>query len=101
MKILVTGAAGFVGKNLCEALKNIRDGKDRRFLALSIEEIFRYTRESTSKELERWCALTPEGEELMKEAFHSLGLTARSHDRILRVGVLCGDPLYAWHPAGF
>ena len=29
MKILVTGAKGFVGKNLCEALKNIRDGKDR------------------------------------------------------------------------
>ena len=56
MKILVTGAGGFVGKNLCEALKNIRDGKDRRFPALSIEEIFRYTRESTSEELERWCA---------------------------------------------
>ncbi|MBR5343440.1 MAG: capsular polysaccharide biosynthesis protein CapF [Oscillospiraceae bacterium] len=55
MKILVTGAGGFVGKNLCEALKNIRDGKDRRFPELSIEEIFRYTRESTAEELARYC----------------------------------------------
>jgi len=31
MKILVIGAKGFVGKNLCAALKNIKDGKDRRF----------------------------------------------------------------------
>ena len=30
MKVLVTGAKGFVGKNLCESLKNLRDGKDRR-----------------------------------------------------------------------
>ena len=29
MNILVTGAKGFVGKNLCAALKNIRDNKDR------------------------------------------------------------------------
>ena len=34
MKILVTGAKGFVGKNLCWALKNIKDGKDRRFEAV-------------------------------------------------------------------
>ena len=40
MKILVTGAKGFVGKNLCEALKNIRDGKDRTRPALRIEEVF-------------------------------------------------------------
>ena len=30
MKVLVTGAKGFVGRNLCEALKNIASGKDRR-----------------------------------------------------------------------
>ena len=30
MRVLVTGARGFVGRNLCCALKNIRDGKDRR-----------------------------------------------------------------------
>ena len=40
MKILVTGAKGFVGKNLCAALKNIKDGKDRRFPDLAIEDIF-------------------------------------------------------------
>lgn len=42
MKILVTGAAGFVGKNLVCALRNIRDGKDRTRPALSITDIFEY-----------------------------------------------------------
>ena len=40
MNILVTGAAGFVGKNLCESLKNIRDGKDRTRPALKIEKVY-------------------------------------------------------------
>ena len=39
MNILVTGAAGFVGKNLCEALKAVRDGKDRTRPELKIDEI--------------------------------------------------------------
>ena len=43
MKILITGAAGFVGKNLTEALKNIKDGKDKTHPALDIEEIFLYS----------------------------------------------------------
>ena len=42
MKILVTGALGFVGKNLVEALKNIRDGKDKTHPELDIDEIFEY-----------------------------------------------------------
>ena len=42
MNILVTGAAGFVGKNLCAALKNIRDGKDRTRADIQIGEIFEY-----------------------------------------------------------
>lgn len=42
MNILVTGAAGFVGKNLVCALKNLRDGKDRTRPALQIDEIFEY-----------------------------------------------------------
>ena len=41
MNILVTGACGFVGKNLCEALKNIRDGKDKT-RSIAIENIFEY-----------------------------------------------------------
>ena len=55
MNILVTGAAGFVGKNLCAALKNIRDGKDKRFPALEIGEIFEYTREKSDAELADYC----------------------------------------------
>lgn len=56
MKILVTGAKGFVGKNLCAALKNIRDGKDKRFPELNIEEIYEYDIDSTPEELDAWCA---------------------------------------------
>lgn len=56
MKILVTGAKGFVGKNLCAQLKNIRDWKDRRFPELKIEEIFEYDLDSTPEELDAWCA---------------------------------------------
>ena len=56
MKILVTGSAGFVGKNLVEALKNVRDGKDRTRPGLKIEEIFEYDVDSTREELESYCA---------------------------------------------
>ena len=56
MKILVTGAKGFVGKNLVEALKNIRDGKDRTHPQLGISEIFEYDIDSSEAELEKYCA---------------------------------------------
>ena len=55
MNILVTGAAGFVGQNLCRALENIRDGKDRTHPGLEIEEIFAYTRQSGADALADWC----------------------------------------------
>ena len=55
MKILVTGARGFVGKNLVENLKNIRDGKNRT-RNLSIEDIFECDIDSTAAELERYTA---------------------------------------------
>lgn len=55
MNILVTGAAGFVGKNLVENLKNIRDGKNRTRPALSIGEIFEYDLGNTASELDEWC----------------------------------------------
>ena len=55
MNILVTGASGFIGKNLCHALKNIRDGKDRTHPELEIGEIFEYTRASGEDMLREWC----------------------------------------------
>ena len=56
MKILVTGAAGFVGRNLVENLKNIRDGKNRTRPNLSIETIYEYDMNNTQEELDRFCA---------------------------------------------
>lgn len=55
MKVLITGAKGFVGKNLCESLKNIRDGKDRTRLNLKIDNIFEYDIDSTETELDKYC----------------------------------------------
>ena len=55
MKILVTGAKGFVGRNLCAALKNLKDGKDKTRPALSIEEIFEYDIDSNPADLETYC----------------------------------------------
>ena len=55
MRILVTGAKGFVGKNLCAQLKNIRDGKARNY-DVDIEEVYEYDIDSTLEELEHWCA---------------------------------------------
>ena len=67
MKILVTGAKGFVGKNLCSQLRNIRDGKARWYGLMPateaanapkeqvIEAIFEYDIDSTPEELDSWC----------------------------------------------
>ena len=55
MKILITGAAGFVGKNLVAALKNVKEGKDRRFPNLAIEEIYEYDVDSSDELLEVAC----------------------------------------------
>ena len=55
MKILVTGAAGFVGKNLVASLKNIRDGKDRTHPGLHIREIFEYDIDTDPALLEPYC----------------------------------------------
>ena len=56
MKILVTGAKGFVGRNLCVNLRNIQEGKDRRFPDLRIEAVYEYDLDSTPEDLDRWCA---------------------------------------------
>ena len=55
MKILVTGAKGFVGKNLCAALKNIRDGKDRTRPALAIADIYEYDIDTDPTLLDGYC----------------------------------------------
>lgn len=57
MKVLVTGARGFVGKNLCESLKNIRDGKDRRekYKKLLPLTVYEYDRNSSIEELDSYC----------------------------------------------
>ena len=56
MKILVTGAKGFVGKNLCWALKNIQGGKDKTHPGLTIDKVYEYDLDSTPQELDQWCA---------------------------------------------
>ena len=56
MNILVTGAKGFVGKNLCAALKNIRDGKDRTRPNIKIDEIFEYDVDTAPALLDEYCA---------------------------------------------
>ena len=55
MKILVTGAKGFVGKNLCCALKNIRDGKDKTRPGLKVDEVYEYDIDSVPEQLQDWC----------------------------------------------
>ena len=55
MKILVTGAKGFVGQNLCAQLKNIRDGKAKCYGDVAVEEIFEYDIDSTAEELDAYC----------------------------------------------
>ena len=55
MKILVTGAKGFVGKNLCAQLKNIRDGKAKCYGDIAVEEVFEYDIDTTAEELDAYC----------------------------------------------
>lgn len=54
MKILITGAKGFVGKNLVETLRCIQNGKQRH-PSLQIEEVYEYDRDNTLDELKRFC----------------------------------------------
>lgn len=56
MKILVTGANGFVGKNLVEALKNIKENKDRTRQNLNIEEIYQFDIDTSIDLLNEYCS---------------------------------------------
>ena len=55
MKILVTGAKGFVGKNLCAQLNNIKEGKALNY-PVHVDDVFEYDIDSTTEELDRYCA---------------------------------------------
>ena len=55
MKILVTGAKGFVGRNLCAQLRNIRDGKARWYGDVSVDEVWEYDTDTETGLLDGWC----------------------------------------------
>ena len=55
MRILVTGAKGFVGKNLCANLRNIQEGKDKTRPDLKIDEVYEYDIDSVPEQLSEWC----------------------------------------------
>ena len=55
MNILITGAAGFVGKNLTESLKNIRDGKDKTRPNIEVEELYLYDIDTSYEVLDEAC----------------------------------------------
>ena len=55
MKILVTGAMGFVGKNLCAQLNNIKEGKARWYGDVQIDAVYEYDLDSTPEQLDEWC----------------------------------------------
>lgn len=55
MKILVTGAKGFVGKNLVAQLNNIKEGKAKCYGDVVVNEVFEYDIDSTAEELDRYC----------------------------------------------
>lgn len=56
MKILVTGAKGFVGKNLCTELNNIKDGKVFCYGVLKVDAVYEFDLGNTQEELDQWCA---------------------------------------------
>ena len=56
MKILITGAEGFVGKNLAHALKNIKDGKDRTHPEITVDELYLYDINSPAELLDEACS---------------------------------------------
>ena len=55
MKVLVTGAKGFVGRNLCSQLNNIQEGKARWYGDVKIDAVYEYDIDSTPEQLDEWC----------------------------------------------
>ena len=56
MNILVTGAKGFVGRNLVENLRTFADGRNRTRPGLEIGRVYEYDLGNTAEELAAWCA---------------------------------------------
>lgn len=56
MNILITGAKGFVGKNLCASLRNIKENKDCTHPGIVINEIYEYDVDTNPAQLEEYCA---------------------------------------------
>ena len=56
MKILVTGAKGFVGRNLCAQLNNIKEGKAKCYGDLTVSAVYEYDIDSTVEDLDKYCA---------------------------------------------
>ena len=55
MKILVTGAKGFVGRNLCSQLNNLKEGKARWYGDVKIDAVYEYDLDSTPEQFDEWC----------------------------------------------
>ena len=55
MNILITGSNGFVGKNLVQALRNIRDGKDKTYNITTELNIFEYDIDTDESRLDEYC----------------------------------------------
>ena len=72
MNILITGAKGFVGKNLTEALKNLRDNKDRTRPSLKIGQLYEYDLDTPKEKLDEYC-------EKADFVFHLAGVNRPQH----------------------
>ena len=83
-------APGEPSRNIRERVNAARRFTDKR-LTESGEAPGTLNAKMTVAQLQKHCKPTPEGEALMKEAFESLGLSARGHDRVLRVARTIAD----------
>ena len=74
MKVLVTGARGFVGKNLCAQLGNIKTGKAKYYSNLVIDEVYEYDIDSTPEQLDQRLRVQYEGvaDQVSRKNDHSL-----------------------------
>lgn len=86
MKILVTGAKGFVGKNLCVQLNNIKDGKACCYGDVTMETVYEYDLDSNPDQLDEYC----------KNADFVFNLAAESSLHQMEVFIGKYDVLVSW-----